>query len=234
MDRVLLRIRLLAPGFTAGVIKSRLSTSPTTEGKSPLRILVPGLIAMGALVLALVFLLQGRAAPLPVISQVTSFALTNQVGNIVSLKDMQGKVWIANIIFTHCPGPCREMSKRMERLQSELARQPLVQLVSLTADPVVDTPEVLHRYSLSYHADPARWWFLTGPKADLIRLAVDELKLTVVDKQERLRQSVDDLFIHSTISVLVDKQGRLRAAVEVLEPGATEKLRDLALQLLAE
>lgn len=189
---------------------------------------------MTALVIGLFFFLQRRPPPLPVISQVSPFSLTNQLGRAVSASDLRGKVWVANIIFTHCPGPCREMSKRMERLQAELKQHPLVQLVSLTADPVVDTPEVLNRYSTLYHADSARWMFLTGPKADIVRLAVDDLKLTVVEKEERLRQSIDDLFIHSTISVVVDKHGRLRGAIEALEPGAVERIRDIALRLVAE
>lgn len=196
--------------------------------------LIPGLVAMGVLVVGLVLFLQKRPRPLPVISQVSSFGLTNQLGKVLSASDLSGKVWVANVIFTHCPGPCREMSKRMERLQEQLKGEPLARFVSLTADPVVDTPEVLHRYAALYHADPARWFFLTGPKADIVKLAIDDLKLTVVDKEERLRQSVDDLFIHSTISVVVDKHGRLRAAVEALEPGAIEKIRDIVLQLIAE
>ena len=189
---------------------------------------------MTAILVGLVFLLRQQRPSLPVISQVSSFTLTNQLGQAFSADDLRGKVWIANIIFTHCPGPCREMSKRMERLQAELVKESSLRFVSLTADPQVDVPEVLKRYAAIYHADPARWVFLTGSKADIVKLAVDDLKLTVVEKEERQRQSIDDLFIHSTISVLVDKHGRLRASVEILEPGGVERLRDLARHLITE
>lgn len=189
---------------------------------------------MVLLILGVVLLLDAQRDRLPVISQVGPFSLTNQLGKQFVADDLRGSIWIANIIFTHCPGPCREMSKRMSGLQRTLEKHRDIKFLSLTADPAVDTPDVLKRYAELYHADPARWMFLTGPKSDIIRLAVDELKLTVVDKEERQRESPEDLFIHSTISVLVDRQGRLRGAVEALEPQGPDRLRNMALQLLKE
>lgn len=209
-------------------------TSNSAVTKSPLRLLVPGVVAMVALILGVVVLLNGQRERLPVISQVGAFSLTNQVGQQFVAEDLKGSIWIANIIFTHCPGPCREMSKRMSGLQRALEKHRDIKFLSLTADPAVDTPEVLKRYAELYHADPGRWVFLTGPKSEIVRLAIDDLKLTVVDKEERQRESPEDLFIHSTISVLVDRQGRLRGAVEALEPQGPDRLRDMALGLLRE
>jgi protein SCO1 len=92
-----------------------------------------------------------------------------------------------------------------------------VKLVSLTTDPAHDTPRALASYAERFGADSNRWQFLTGPKADLVKLAVNSLKLTVLDKEEAKRTSPNDLFIHSSIFVVVDKQGRLRAVFESLD-----------------
>src|SRR5436190_24132941 len=43
---------------------------------------------------------------LPVYSQISDFVLTNQNGQAVTLATLRGHVWIANVIFTRCPGPC--------------------------------------------------------------------------------------------------------------------------------
>lgn len=154
---------------------------------------------------------------LPVIAQVADFTLTNQLDRPVRLADLRGQVWVADIIFTRCPGPCATMTKRMSELQAALPTNAPVKLVSLTTDPAHDTPRALASYAERFGADASRWQFLTGPKADLVKLAVDSLKLTVLDTEEAKRTSPNDLFIHSTIFVVVDRQGRLRAVFESLD-----------------
>ncbi len=156
------------------------------------------------------------APPLPVLGQVGEFSLTNQHGQPVSLASLKGKPWIADIIFTRCAGPCLKMTSQMRALQARGA--PL--LISLTTDPDYDTPDVLNQYAQRFGADPARWQFLTGAKDQIARLATESLKLTAIEKAPAERQDPADLFIHSTILVLVDKQGRLRAVFDTTGEGA--------------
>jgi len=132
----------------------------------------------------------------------------------VSLAELRGHVWVADIIFTRCPGPCAKMTSRMKELQQALAADGNTKLVSLTTDPEFDTPAVLKTYGERFGADPARWTFLTGTKTQIAKLAIDSLKLTAIEKKPEDREASNDLFIHSTIFVLVDKQARLRAVFE--------------------
>lgn len=155
-----------------------------------------------------------RAPQLPVISQVAGFALTNQDGSVLTLAGLRGHVWVADIIFTRCAGPCPRMTRQMELLQAALPKDSGARLVTLTTDPEFDTPEVLQRYAARFNANPARWNFLTGSKLQIAALAIDSLKLTAVEKKPEERTDADDLFIHSTIFVVVDKQARLRGAFE--------------------
>jgi cytochrome oxidase Cu insertion factor (SCO1/SenC/PrrC family) len=67
--------------------------------------------------------------------------------------------------------------------------------------------------------------FLTGSKAEIKNLAADSLKLAALEKDPSERQNENDLFIHSTIFVLVDKSGAMRSVYESLEPGFQEKIR---------
>ena len=152
--------------------------------------------------------------PLPVIGPVADFSLTNQAGRAASLEDLRGKVWVADIIFTRCPGPCPRMTRQMRELQDALPTGSTTHLVTLTTDADYDTPPVLLKYAQKYGADPARWTFLTGDKRDVAHLAIDSLKLTAIAKPPAERTSDVDLFVHSTIFVVVDKQARLRMTYE--------------------
>jgi len=185
-----------------------------------------GWLAWGGLVLitgtlVLAFLLAGlkarMAKPLPVLGSVADFHLTNQLGQAVSLADLRGHVWIADFIFTRCPGPCLKMTRQMKELT--LALSPRARLVTLTTDPEFDTPAVLKTYAERFGADPDRWRFLTGPREEVTSLGVQSLKLTAVEKKPEERESPGDLFVHSTIFVLVDKQGRIRAFPETTGEG---------------
>jgi protein SCO1/2 len=171
---------------------------------------------------------------LPVYSVLRDFALTNQDNKVITLNDLAGKVWVADIIFTRCPGPCRRMTKDMARLQDLWPKDAPVRFVSLTSDPEYDTPAVLKRFANEYKADLDRWDFLTGTKPQIVDVAVDELKLTRVEKPEGDRESVNDLFIHSTIFVIVDKRGQLRATVESDQPDCLTRTKQLVDELLRD
>ena len=172
-----------------------------------------------------------QAQTLPVIAQVQDFSLTNENGTAVSLADLLGHVWIADIIFTRCPGPCLRMTKQMKEMQDEIPQDAPTKLVSLTTDPDFDTPAVLSAYALRNGADTNRWTFLTGTKKEIGNLASGSLKLSAVEKKPEERESADDLWIHSTIFVIVDKRAQLRGVFETGGEGvdwATEKQKLIA------
>ncbi|MBY0375975.1 MAG: SCO family protein [Bryobacteraceae bacterium] len=155
----------------------------------------------------------GRREPsLPVYQTVPAFSLTDQSGERFSRDRLQGRVWIADFIFTRCPGPCLRMSARMKQLAKSLP--PEAGLVSFTIDPDYDTPEVLARYAKRYQADPARWTFLTGSKQDLNRLSLDTFKLGEISPDQS----------HSTRFVLIDQQMRHRAYYDSTESDMVERI----------
>lgn|ERR1022692_625613 len=170
--------------------------------------------------------LQSRVARTPhlrVIGTVNDFTLTNQTGAASSLADLRGRVWIADIIFTRCPGPCLKMTRQMKELQDALPVTEKTRLVTLTTDPEFDTPPVLEKYAARFDADTNRWIFLTGTKKEVGALAAGGLKLSAVEVKPAERQSESDLFIHSTRFVIVDQQARLRGVFDTEGEGADWK-----------
>ncbi len=174
--------------------------------------------------------LQAKPARSPIIySSLPEFTLTNQLGQAVTLAGLRGHIWVADFIFTRCAGPCPKMTAAMSRLQEALCGQGQVRLVTVTADPANDTPAVMEHYSQRYHGRADQWWFLTGDKKEIERLAVDGFKLVAKETDATERQAGEDLFIHSTKFVLVDPQGRVRGYYDGTDPSTQEKiLHDIA------
>jgi cytochrome oxidase Cu insertion factor (SCO1/SenC/PrrC family) len=144
---------------------------------------------------------------LPVIATVPPFSLTERSGRTVTRDDLAGRVWVADFIFTSCAGPCPVMSRRMQALQTLLAEAQLAgaRCVSISVDPIHDTPPVLREYAETFGAEVDRWLFLTGDKAEIFDLAINGFKVAVRDDDDPEHQ-----VIHSTYFVLVDALGRIR------------------------
>ena len=173
---------------------------------------------------------QGALETLGEYGEVPDFALTERGGRQVTRADLREKVWIVDFFYTECPDTCPLQSANMARLQDALAQEPDVRLVSISVDPEHDTPEVLAAYATRYGADPDRWFFLTGAKDAIYRLAVDGFHLGIVDRDEHAWLGTDDgrawlgpvsarahaspnpdrQMIHSSRFVLVDRQAQIR------------------------
>jgi len=180
------------------------------------------LLLVTILLVGLLLQIRSRAitrVALPVYGQVADFALTNQNGQAVSLADLRGHVWVADIIFTRCPGPCLKMTRQMKELEQALPEGSECKLITLTTDPEYDVPAILKTYCERFSADLNRWTFLTGTKPEIRKLGIDSLKLTAIEKTPEEREESNDLFIHSTIFVLVDRNAQLRGVFETMGEG---------------
>jgi protein SCO1 len=170
------------------------------------------------LVSALLFASCTNRSPLPILGEVPDFHLTSQTGNAVDRHRLDGHIWVADFMFTTCPGPCPRMSSQMREIQTATESTPDVRLVSFTVDPAHDTPAILAAYSKHFLADPGRWYFLTGPQQSLSDLGLAGFKLNAVDGSLN----------HSTRFVLVDRQARIRSYYASSEDGFVDNLlRDL-------
>lgn len=159
---------------------------------------------------------------------VPEFTLINQDGKDFGLADLRGKIWIADFIYTTCPGPCPMISNRMSELQKPLEKTD-VHLVSFTVDPAKDTPQVLRGYAEKLEAEPGRWDFLTGPQSAIYDLSRNGFKLAVSDGSH-----AKGIPVHSTRMILVDRRGEIRGYYDAVEPDAITKLVADATHLLRE
>ncbi len=159
---------------------------------------------------------------------VANFELVNQEGQRFGSAQLAGKIWIADFIYTSCPGPCPMISTRMSELQKPLEKTD-VHLVSFSVDPEKDTPHVLRGYAEKLHAEPKRWDFLTGRKSAIYNLSHNDFKLAVSDGSDEAGMPV-----HSTRMVLVDRYGAIRGYYEATDADAVTKLLADTSHLLRE
>ena len=189
---------------------------------------------------------------LGVYGEVPDFALTERSGRAVRRADLLGRVWLANFIYTQCRETCPLQSAEVARLQAQFVREADLRFVSITVDPEHDTPAVLARYAEQYGADPAPWWFVTGDRRGIYRLATDGFHLGVVDPDDPAPAATSwlrgltpapafathgskGLVMHSARFVLVDRRGRIRAYHLAEDASASpERVRENLRMLLRE
>ena len=150
------------------------------------------------------------------------YKFTNELGKIVRLSDLKGRAYAFNFIFTRCPFPtfCPRQSKGFSEAQDKLKSMPGSPtnwlFLSITIDPAFDTPARLKGYAATYHADPARWSFLTGELEDITAIA-EQVGL------QFWREKPDALPNHNVRTVVVDATGRIQW-VTVQNEWKTEEL----------
>jgi cytochrome oxidase Cu insertion factor (SCO1/SenC/PrrC family) len=139
--------------------------------------------------------------------QLTDFRLTERSGRPVERAEFQGKILVVNFVFTGCSLACYEVSRRMTEIQGYVASKPDVQLVSFSVDPRTDTPEVLSAFADRLKADPKRWLFLTGEKAEVYRvIEASFLPKAPLDAPSLIPGNFD----RAERIVVVDGEGRVR------------------------
>ncbi len=172
--------------------------------------------ALALLPVALLLAGCGGGRTLPSYGVVPHFTPTDQTGRTFdSSTELEGKVWLANFMFTTCKGPCPRMTTQFRQIRNDSRELQGFRLVSFTIDPKNDTPEVLDRYGRAFGAEPEQWAFLTGPVSDLNRLSYDVFHLA----------KVDGSLEHSTRFALVDGQSRIRGYYDSSD---VESMQDLA------
>jgi protein SCO1/2 len=148
------------------------------------------------------------AAPLAIGEAVPEFVLTDQHGTRVAFSSLAGKVVAVNFVYTRCALPqfCLRMTNHFSALQKRFAARLGRDLVLLTVtfDPVRDTPEVMARYAAQWQPVRDGWRFLSGDVRDVRRVC----DLFGVDAFPD-----DGLVSHSLRTAVIDRRGRLTASL---------------------
>jgi protein SCO1/2 len=107
---------------------------------------------------------------------VPNASFVDQDGRKRRFGDFKGSPVVVTFIYTKCPLPtfCPLMDRHFASMQKTLKAEPAlksVHLVTVSFDPVTDTPRVLKAHAKTLNADLSRWTFLTGDRDEIDRFA---------------------------------------------------------------
>lgn len=163
------------------------------------------------------------AAPTSFHSNFAGLKLQDQDGKPVDPARWSGRIVLVNFVYTGCSTVCPVQTRALAEMQRQLPL-PLrshVQLLSISLDPLQDTPLALKDYARRMGADLAGWSFATGRPKDIERLS-EALRLFRPGADVR---KPDD---HSTALWLVDAKGELRMRYSGNPPDVARLLREIA------
>ena len=104
---------------------------------------------------------------------IPDFSFTNQNGETVTNADFEGKIYVVDFFFTHCPTICPKVTAQMLRVHDRFKDSSNVLLLSHSIDPKHDTIGRLNEYAGKLGVVAPKWQFVTGEKDSIFGIADD-------------------------------------------------------------
>ena len=140
------------------------------------------------------------------IHTIPAFAFTNQNGETVTEKDVAGKIYVTDFIFTRCGSICPVMTTNMGLLQQKYKNDNNILLLSHSVTPDIDSVPVLKKYAKKNGIISGKWHLLTGNKQQIYAMAK---KQYFAGDTIGYYQTGNE-FLHTENFILVDKHRRIR------------------------
>ena len=164
------------------------------------------------------------------IHRIPAFSFTDQDGKTVTEKTVEGKIYVADFIFTRCGSICPKMTNNMGLLQEKFKNNDAVLLLSHSVTPAMDSVPVLKKYAEEKGVISGKWHLLTGNEDEIYALAK---KQYYAGDTIGYYQAGNE-FLHTENFILVDKHRRIRGVYNGTLPLEMERLEDDMNTLLKE
>lgn len=150
---------------------------------------------------------------------IPDFELINQDSVVITQKDIEGKIIVADFFFTSCTTICPKMTNSLKTVAKAIKDMNDVFIVSHTVDPEIDSIETLRTYAKENQINTKKWWFLTGDEFFIHEHGGEGYLLNVMRDS-----TAQGGFLHSSIFVLVDKSKKIRGFYDGTIMKEVEKL----------
>jgi protein SCO1/2 len=151
--------------------------------------------------------------------EIPDFELLNQDSVMVTQKDIEGKIFVADFFFTSCQTICPQMTSQLKHVAKAIEKMNDVYIISHTVDPETDTLPVLRAYAKDNGINTKKWWFLWGEESFIHEHGGQGYMLNVMRDS-----TAQGGFLHSSIFVLVDKKKHIRGLYDGTQTKDVEKL----------
>ena len=141
-----------------------------------------------------------------IVHTIGDFSFLNQDSTLISQQDIEGKIHVANFIFTSCGSICPTMTRNLKMVSDSLKDEKDICFLSYSVTPWIDRPYILKNFKAKNAIENPNWHFLTGSKSAIYQLARQSYFA-----EEDLGFSKDSTeFLHTEHFILVDKNKRIR------------------------
>ncbi|MEQ1552885.1 MAG: SCO family protein [Ferruginibacter sp.] len=195
------------------------------------------------------------AAPLAVINPaVPAFSFTNQDGVVITQKNTDDKVYVAEYFFTTCKGICPKMNANMRRVYDAYKDNNEFLIISHTCMPEMDSVPIMKAHEqkminstlqkdedgvytfsktiVEQNKKNSNWHFVTGSKDSLYKMA--RVGYMIDNQKPDSAQNIANQFIHTQFFALVDRYRRVRGIYDGLKEDEVQKLLHDIKSLLKE
>ena len=146
---------------------------------------------------------------------------TNQNGQEIEMKELQGNVLVMVMIYTSCKAACPRLVADMRNIESRLPEtiKGKVKMILVSIDPETDTPKRLKEFAIANKMDNNQWEFLRSSEENTREfaavLAVNYKKIAPLD------------FSHSNIISVFNADGELTFQQEGLGVNSDETVKKI-------
>ncbi|MCC7504246.1 MAG: SCO family protein [Saprospiraceae bacterium] len=160
--------------------------------------------------------------------KIPDFTFVDQDSQLVTNATFEGRIYVADFFFTHCPTICPKVKAQAMRIYEKYNGNPNVLLLSHSIDVKNDTVGQLHHYAQKMGIEAARWHLVTGDHDAIYGIADDYFSVATEDP------SSPGGFDHSGRLILVDKNRHVRSFCDGTDPESVDKFMKDIDKLLAE
>jgi len=137
---------------------------------------------------------------------IANFSFLNQDSSIITQQVVEGKIHVANFIFTSCGSICPNMTNNMKMVSDEFKGNKNLVILSYSVTPWIDQPYVLKKYKQRNNIVNPNWHFLTGSRTTIYNLA---RKSYFAEEDIGFTKDTSQ-FLHTEHFILVDQSKRIR------------------------
>lgn len=152
--------------------------------------------------------------------KISDFSLTNQLGEEVSSKTFENKIYITDFFFASCPGICPKMTSSMFQIQEIFKDDSEISFLSHSVTPTKDSVSVLNAYAKEHGVLAHKWHLVTGNRKEIYDLG---RKVYFVENDLGAVKTEDD-FLHTENFLLIDKNKYIRGIYNSLNRASMAQL----------
>ncbi len=152
--------------------------------------------------------------------KIPDFNLVNQLGDTITSKTFDKKIYVTDFFFTSCPGICLKMTANMLKVQEEFKNDDEIVLLSHSVTPSIDSVVVLKNYAEKHGIIDNKWHLVTGDKKEIYNLGRNQY---FVENDLGIPKDIND-FLHTENFLLIDKNKHIRGIYNGLNRASIAQL----------